>query len=126
MQLVWIGLGGCCGAILRYLAVGWVQSTAGGGGFPWGTAVVNMTGCFLIGVLLHLAGSTALFPPGARAFFIIGLLGAFTTFSAYGNETLDLLINGRVTAALLNAGCQVVCGVGLVLAGRILAGMIWR
>jgi len=62
-----------------------------GASFPFGTLAVNVVGCFLIGGLSELAEARAYLAPETRAFLIIGLLGGFTTFSAFGNETVNLL-----------------------------------
>ena len=90
VKLLIIGLGGFVGAICRYGLGGWVQRLTGGT-FPYGTLVVNVTGCFLIGFLLMLFEQRQLFSPTTRLFLTVGILGAFTTFSTFGYETLELL-----------------------------------
>ncbi|MCI5209276.1 MAG: CrcB family protein [Candidatus Electrothrix sp. ATG2] len=65
-----------------------------------------------------------MFSPETRSFVLIGLLGAFTTFSTFGNETVNLIRDSRIELALLNAGGQVVLGVFLVWLGRVLAGLL--
>ena len=84
-----------------------------------------MIGCFFIGVLTYLVESRSFFSTETRSFILIGLLGAFTTFSTFGYETLGLIRDNRMDLAALNAGCQVVIGVGLVWLGRIMASVIW-
>ena len=61
----------------------------------------------------------------SRSFVLIGLLGAFTTFSTFGNETLGLIRDSRIDLAALNAGSQVIIGVAMVWLGRIIASVIW-
>ncbi len=121
-----IGAGGFVGAVLRYLVSGWVQYRSGSIVFPFGTMSVNMIGCFVIGFLTFLVESRSLFSPELRSFVLIGLLGAFTTFSTFGNETLGLIRDNRIDLATMNAGIQVIVGVGMVWLGRILAASIWR
>ena len=86
MMLLWIAFGGALGAVARYGLGGWVHSWMGMR-FPWGTLVVNLAGSLLIGFLIRgLEGSAV--APEMRAVLTIGLLGAFTTFSAYTFETV--------------------------------------
>lgn len=126
IRLSVIGAGGCIGSVLRYLVSGWVQERSGSIAFPFGTAAVNLSGCFIIGLLSWLVDGRSLFSPETRAFLLIGLLGGFTTFSTFGNETLALLRSGRLELAMLYAGGQVVAGVGMVWFGRLVALGIWR
>jgi len=121
-----IGFGGFVGAVLRYLVSGWVQDRTGSVSFPYGTAVVNLSGCFVIGLLTFLVETRSFFSVETRAFLLIGLLGSFTTFSTFGSETLALIRSGRIDMAALYAGGQVVIGVGMVWLGRFLAYGIWR
>lgn len=121
-----IGLGGCIGAILRYLVSGWVQDRSESILFPFGTASVNLIGCFVIGLLTFLVETRSYFSVETRAFLLIGLLGSFTTFSTFGSETLSLLRGGRMDMAALYAGGQVVIGVFMVWFGRLVAAGVWR
>ena len=120
-----IGAGGFIGAVLRFLISSWVQTRSGSIVFPFGTLAVNMIGCLLIGFLTYLVETRSFFSMETRSFILIGLLGAFTTFSTFGNETLGLIRDNRIDLAALNAGSQVVVGVGLVWLGRIIAAIIW-
>jgi CrcB protein len=113
MKLLAIGLGGAFGALARYGLSGLLQR---GAAFPVGTLAVNVLGCFLIGVLFERLG------PGARQFVVVGVLGGFTTFSAFGYETLELLRGGEPRLALANVAANVVLGVGAVLVGRLAVG----
>lgn len=126
IRLCSIGLGGFAGAILRYVVSGWVQDRSGSIAFPFGTAAVNLIGCLIIGLLTFLVETRAYLSAETRAFLLIGLLGSFTTFSTFGNETLMLIRSGRMDMAALYAGGQVVLGVLLVWLGRLMAAAVWR
>lgn len=114
MALVWVALGGACGATLRYLVVRLLSS--GGLNFPLGTLVANVSGSFLIGLLaagFFLDPKTA---QGPRLFFQTGLLGAFTTFSAFSLETMQLWQTGHLKSAVLNILLNVsLCLVAVIL-----------
>jgi CrcB protein len=125
LNLLLIGGGGFAGSVLRFLISSWVQHCSGSIIYPFGTLAVNLIGCLLIGFLSALADNRSLLSTEARGFLIIGVLGGFTTFSSFGNETLNLIRSGRVELAALNAGAQVLLGVVLVWMGRIMAGL-WR
>jgi CrcB protein len=112
-----VGAGSFLGGIARYALSGLVHRWAGAG-FPWGTLAVNVGGCFLIGGVLHLVEDRALLGPDARLFVAVGLLGGFTTFSAFGWETFELLRGGQLGLALLNVGGNVAAGLTAVWLGR--------
>ncbi len=126
LRLSIIGAGGFVGAVLRYLVSGWVQYRSGSIIFPFGTMAVNMIGCLVIGFLTYLVEARSLFSPEIRSFVLVGLLGAFTTFSTFGNETLGLIRDSRLDLAAINAGMQVSVGVFMVWIGRITAAALWR
>ena len=126
IKLLLIGTGGFIGSILRYLISGSVQAASQSIAFPYGTLAVNVIGCFLIGFLSELAESRSLFSPETRVFLIVGILGGFTTFSAFGNETLNLLRDGERALAMMNVSAQILFGLGAVWLGYILAYQIWR
>ena len=126
INLLWIGLGGFVGSVLRYLFSGFVQSALKSADFPYGTAAVNLTGCLLIGFLSQLAESQSAFTSEIRAFLFVGLLGGFTTFSTFGNEMMNLFWTGESPLAFLNLALHVVFGLGAVWLGRTFAYLIWR
>ncbi len=95
-----VAAGGAIGAAARYLAGLWIVARLGTG-FPWGTFFVNVTGSFLIGIVLVLVERGAL-PPGARLFVAVGICGGYTTFSSFSYETLQLLNGGDAGPVLLN------------------------
>ena len=104
------GLGGFIGSAGRYLIGGWVHGLMPLTTFPVGTLVVNVSGCFLIGLLGGLVESRQMFGPDLRVFLFIGVLGGFTTFSSFACETLALTRDAEFARALLNAGLQVTLG----------------
>ncbi len=112
-------LGGGLGALSRYFISGWAYRLLGGR-FPWGTLVVNLIGCFLIGALWELAQRAAI-TPAARMFVFMGALGGFTTFSTFGIETVNLLRDGEFATAALNVAVSNIAGIGLVIAGILAA-----
>jgi CrcB protein len=121
-----VGAGGFIGSILRYLFSGYVQQLTQSAAFPFGTLVVNLTGCLAIGFLSQLADLRGVFTAEARALVFIGVLGGFTTFSTFGNETMNFLREGEPWPALLNVGAHVVLGLACVWLGRAIAYWIWR
>lgn len=121
-----VGLGGFIGSILRYAISGYVQDKSGSGSFPYGTIAVNLIGCFVIGFLSQLIESRGVFSLDTRAFLITGILGGFTTFSAFGNETMNLFREGHNMLALANILIQVALGLTAVWLGRVAAYSIWK
>ena len=101
-----IGIGSCIGGICRYLLSQFIQnkflST-----FPFGTLGVNIIGCFLIGVVFGLS-ERGNFTMEWRLFLATGLLGGFTTFSSFSNETVSLLRDGQLWHAFTYIACSVV------------------
>ena len=100
MAVVWVALGGACGATLRYLVVRFLSS--GALNFPVGTLFANVSGSFLIGLLAGSFFHDPKMAQGPRLFFQTGLLGAFTTFSAFSLETLQLWQAGHLKSAVAN------------------------
>jgi CrcB protein len=121
-----VGLGGFIGSALRYLIGGWAQSLSKSLDFPYGTLTVNLIGCFVIGFLGELAEARGIFTSETRLLVFIGLLGGFTTFSSFGNDTLNLARSGQMLNALTNVAVNVVFGLLLVWLGRTVAYLVWR
>ncbi len=109
-------LGGSLGAASRYL-IGIGAAKAWGVNFPWGTLIVNMAGCFLIGLIFALAESVRLFTPGVRLFLITGFLGALTTFSSFSLETTNAVRAGLTLQPIMNIMINNLCGFGLTFLG---------
>lgn len=126
LRVILVGLGGFVGSILRYLLSGAAERISDRAALPVGTMVVNLSGCFLIGLLAHLAESRGAFPAGVRTFLFIGVLGGYTTFSTFGSESLGLLQSGQLPLAVLNVAVQVLGGLCMVWAGRAAGQVIWR
>jgi CrcB protein len=121
----WVGFGGFCGSVLRYFLSGLVHEWTGRDDFPVGTIAVNVLGCFVMGVVSFIVEVRGAFSPEVRAFIIVGILGGFTTFSAFGNETLNLCREGESFLALVNVLAQVLLGLGAVWLGRVLGHVFW-
>jgi len=98
--VVWVALGGACGAVLRYFVVR--LSTSSALNFPVGTLVVNVSGSFLIGLFAAGFFLDPKMSPGPKLFFQTGLLGAFTTFSAFSLDTMQLWQSGHMKSAVFN------------------------
>lgn len=120
MQVLAIAAGGALGAVLRFWMSNGVYALLGRG-FPYGTLAVNVLGSLLMGFLFVLLIDKLSLGPNWRAALLIGLLGAFTTFSAFSIETLNLIEEGETMKALLNTALSVVLCVGAAWAG-VLAG----
>lgn len=132
-ELLAVALGGALGAVLRYLVSALAIERLGWRPFA-ATAGINVLGCFAIGLLLgalargQTGGALGVDGPGPaaegwRLLLGVGLLGSFTTFSAFSHETLALLREGAFGLALGNAALQLVLGLVAVAAGRALAGL---
>ncbi len=124
--VLWVGLGGFVGAVLRWLGVAFVKRVAPGSAYPWGTLAVNVVGCLAIGLLIGVMNSESrlLDSIESRAFLLVGVLGSFTTFSAFGHETVLLATDGPPIAAVLNVLLHLVLGFGAVLLGSQLARVV--
>ena len=118
-----IGLGGALGAIARY----WVGATVGsrmGVRFPYGTFLVNVTACFILGFTLTWFGERAELNPAWRYMIPIGFIGAYSTFSTYEWETLETLRSGAFALASLYAVSSLLLGLGAVWCGAALAEVL--
>ena len=116
-QLLLVGLGGFLGSIARYKLGSLVLHHTANWRFPLSTFVVNITGCFIIGLLAALVEKRDFFSPEARLFLFTGILGGFTTFSAFGLEGVFLCRRGAPSVAVWYAVLSVVCGFAAVWLG---------
>ena len=118
-----IGCGGFIGALSRYglsgLAHRWWGSS-----FPYGTLLVNVFGCLLLGALMYLIKDRALLSPNMRLFATVGILGAFTTFSTFGYETVMLMRSRELIPVFINIGANVILGLAALWLGRTLMRLI--
>ncbi len=120
-QLLAIALGGAAGAVMRFMTSTGVHRLAGRD-FPYGTLTVNVLGSLLMGFLYILLIERASLSPEWRAMLLVGFLGAFTTFSTFSIETLNLMENGELIKAGLNvllsvSFCLLAAWLGII-AGR--------
>jgi CrcB protein len=114
MTFIWVFLAGGLGSAARY-AIGLSAAAAFGVGFPYGTLIVNLTGCFALGMVVQLAIAGA-WQSDVRAALAAGFLGGFTTYSSFNQETLTMLTAGAAGAAVLH--------VAITLAGGLAAGAL--
>jgi CrcB protein len=121
MTWIAVGLGGALGSMARH-GVNMLVSRFPGHAVPTATAVVNILGCAVIGILAGaIAGGRLHMPLTMRAFVFVGILGGFTTFSTFGLDTLTLAHEGRPLAAAANVAVQVAVGLTAVFAGYAIA-----
>ncbi len=118
IKLLWVGLGGFVGSVLRFAISGAIHRLPASAGFPWGTLTVNAIGCLAIGVTAALLEDHQIARPELRLFIVIGLLGGFTTFSTFGYESLSLARTGGLSRLLLNAGANLLLCLGAVWVGE--------
>jgi fluoride exporter len=111
-----VAFGGAFGSVLRYLVSNWFLEKVGSG-FPWGTFTINVSGAFVIGVVLELAGTRPGFSPYVRLLWATGILGGYTTFSTFAYETYVLSAQTFSILSVVYAGGSVVAGVIATIAG---------
>jgi fluoride exporter len=109
VRAVWVGVGGFCGAVSRYWLDG-VVSRATGGSFPWGTWVVNVSGCFVVGLLMTLLTERLMPHPTLRIALTVGFVGAYTTFSTFAYESVRLGQTGALGIAVVNVVTSLAAG----------------
>ncbi|MBY0578480.1 MAG: fluoride efflux transporter CrcB [Burkholderiales bacterium] len=109
-SILLVALGGALGSVARYKLSGWVLHHTAQWRFPVGTFAVNVFGCLVIGILAGLAVKDDSFSANARVFLFTGILGGFTTFSAFGLETFNLLRRGEILVAGSNIALSILVG----------------
>ena len=114
-----VALGGALGSVARYL-VGKVSMLLWGADFPWGTLIVNVVGCFIMGVLAGLLAHYTEFSQEVRSFLLIGVLGGFTTFSAFALDIVTLYQRGSLMTAGLYLLASVVVSILALFGGLLL------
>jgi CrcB protein len=115
-----VGLGGAIGALVRWKLGGVVLHHTADWRFPLSTFLVNAVGCLAAGLLAGLTAKLDMFSPDARLFLFTGLLGGFTTFSAFGLETVLLLRRGEWLVAAAYVTLSIVVGVGGLWLGMLM------
>lgn len=118
-----VGIGGFVGAIVRYALAVWIGQ-AWGRTFPLGTFVINISGSFLIGLLMTLFTERYTLDPAWRLLFVVGFLGAYTTFSTFEYETGKLVNDSEWFFAAMNVVLSVTVGFIALKFGEVLAKMI--
>lgn len=125
MRLVLVLLGGGLGSLARYLTGLWLADRLGAA-FPWGTLAVNVLGSFLIGFIATFADESGGIGPQTRLLLVTGLLGGFTTFSAFSLETWRLLEQNEMGRAALNIAVTLVLSFVAVVLGVAVARALER
>jgi CrcB protein len=122
MSWLWVALGGGIGAVARYALSSWLLPYGVSSKFPWPTFAVNVLGCLMAGFLMAVMSKYPGHSNGARLFLLTGVLGGFTTFSAFGLETFELIKRGEPAMAVLYVVASVLAGIAaLTLAYRFSA-----
>ncbi len=125
MQMLVVGAGGFLGSIMRYVISGLSYRFIPHASFPYGTLVVNVLGCFFIGLVSGLAESRQIFSPNFRLFVMLGFLGGFTTFSTFGYETYALMRDMESLRAIANICLHIGLGLIAVLFGQMSVRFLW-
>ncbi|PKO96607.1 MAG: fluoride efflux transporter CrcB [Bacteroidetes bacterium HGW-Bacteroidetes-6] len=116
--ILFIGTGGFLGTVARFLvsklSQQMFQTT-----FPIGTLIVNLTGCFILGIIYGLMERGELFSSDVRLFLTVGFCGGFTTFSTFAFENANMLRDGNFTQVALYTGISVIIGIAALIAGGV-------
>ncbi|MDO8717027.1 MAG: fluoride efflux transporter CrcB [Dehalococcoidales bacterium] len=123
--IILLGVAGALGALSRYALGGAVERWTGTS-FPYGTLVINVLGCLIIGYFMQFALTSEIISPDMRLLVTIGFLGAFTTFSSFSYETAKLLEDGQHTSVILNIAMNVGLGLAATWLGTLLARITLR
>ena len=124
-QILIVALSGAIGSMLRYKLGGFALHHSQSWNFPVSTFSTNVVGCFAIGILAALVEHHDLFSPSMRLLLFTGLLGGFTTFSAFGYESVFLLRRGLLSVAASYVALSVACGLAAVFLGIKLIDQFW-
>lgn len=123
MKILWLAIAGASGTLVRYFLGGYVQR-AFGQSFPWGTFAVNMSGCFLFGLIWAAAENKDIIGEQTRTIALAGFMGAFTTFSSYMFETTMLVRDSNWAMAVGNVAVENIGGFICVIIGMAVGRMI--
>lgn len=124
MEALFIGLGGFIGAVARYYLGNMAHKWLDIYNFPVGILIVNIIGCFVIGILSGIVDNKILINENFKSLLIIGLLGSFTTIATFSNDTLKFLTEGNIFYAMLNVFLSVIVGLIFVWLGYFIAKFI--
>lgn len=122
-EITLVGLGGFAGSVLRYKVGALLLHTSPNSQFPWATLIVNGVGCLLIGIIATMIERFTSYNAELRLLLITGVLGGFTTFSAFGFETMTLLRSGSIVFAGMNVGANIIVGLIGVWLGMYIGGV---
>jgi len=123
IKYIMVGLGGFLGAVARFWLGGYVYERMGTR-FPYGTFVINCSGCFAIGFIMAILGERTHLNPNWRLLIPIGFIGAYTTFSAFEYETMMAMRDGALLIAFLNVVLSVIVGFACVWTGTVCGRVI--
>jgi len=124
-QIMMVALGGALGSVARYKLGGVVLHHSQTWSFPLSTFCINVLGCLVVGLLAAVVEHHDLFSGQLRLLLFTGVLGGFTTFSAFGYETFFLLRRGLISTSMLYAGLSVFCGLIAVFVGFKTIELVW-
>lgn len=122
-SVIAVGTGSCIGGILRYL-ISLYSANITATVFPIGTLVVNVTGCFIIGLISGIAERSGLASPEVKLFLTVGLCGGFTTFSTFMNEVFRMVRDGHTAMFLVYITASIAGGYILLFAGHAAAKLL--
>ncbi len=117
---IFVGVGGFIGAVSRHLLGNYIHALTKHLPFYFSTLIVNIFGCFLIGILSQMFEKQIDINPEIRLFLMVGILGAFTTYSTFSNDTINLFREQRLLLSMLNVFSHIFLGLAAVYFGRIM------
>lgn len=123
LNIAFVAVGGAIGATARYLVSTWAAARFESS-FPYGTLIVNLVGCFIIGAFMTIATERFIIHPHWRLLIAVGFLGGLTTFSSFSFETLRLLGEDNIMQAFANVGLNVLAGLTATWLGMAAARLI--
>lgn len=124
IKLLFIAIAGALGALSRY-GISGLSYRIFGGNFPYGTFIVNIIGCLLLGFIMRTSTATTLIPETWRIPIAVGFLGALTTFSTFSYETIKLIESGSILFSLLNIAANLIIGLLATIAGIIISKTLY-
>lgn len=123
MQILIVGTGGFLGSVARYIIINCVSKLSNDS-FPFGTFLVNISGCFLLGFFISLTAKKITVGPNIKLLFTAGFMGAYTTFSTFSYDTSVLIKSGDFLLATINATASVLIGIISLLGGMAIGQIL--